>query len=389
MVGKYRLSDWSGRRLANCLAVVLIFVAARQVSAQGSDAEQTPAERAKLYDQLAIESDYLQKGANVLRKAVHLTKPTVVHIDSEHREPGERYGRHSVEEAGSGTIIQYNDKFYVLTNRHVVKDAPTESIKIRLADGREINPTRVWMDAPTDIAILSVQAPSLVPARIGSAGDVEVGDFVIAVGSPFGLSHSVTFGIVSAKGRRDLDLGEGVMFQDFLQTDAAINPGNSGGPLLNLKGEVIGINTAIASSSNGNEGIGFTIPIDMAMIVARQLIDRGSVTRAYLGVKFYDKEKNKDKFTTAEAIKIGLTRPVGARISGVTPRSPAEEAKLQPDDVILEFNGIPIEDDSHLIFLVSLTEVGKEVPLVIFRNRQKITLNVKVGDRAALQNATM
>ena len=168
-----------------------------------------------------------------------------------------------------------------------------------------------------------------------------------------------------------------------MQTDAAINPGNSGGPLLNLKGEVIGINTAIASSSGGNEGIGFTIPIDMAMIVARQLIERGSVTRAYLGVKFYDKERDKDKFTTAEAIKIGLTRPVGARISGVTAKSPAESAMLQPDDVILEFNGIPIEDDSHLIFLVSLTEVGKDVPLVILRNKQKLSLNVKVGDRAA------
>jgi serine protease Do len=180
-----------------------------------------------------------------------------------------------------------------------------------------------------------------------------------------------------------LDLGEGVKFQDFLQTDAAINPGNSGGPLLNLKGEVIGINTAIASSSGGSEGIGFTIPIDMAMIVAKQLIDHGNVTRAYLGVKFYDKDRDKDKFTTAESIKIGLNRPVGARISGVTPNSPAEAAKLQADDVILEFDGIPIEDDSHLIFLVSLTDVGKDVPLVIFRSKQKINLSVKVGDRAA------
>jgi serine protease Do len=378
-----------GRRCVSCLFFVLALAVARFASAQGSDAEQSPEERTRLYDQLAKESDYLQKAANVLRKAVYLTKPTVVHIDSEHKDPAGRYGRRSIEEAGSGTIIQYNDKFYVLTNRHVVKDSPTESVKIKLSDGREINPTRVWMDAPTDIAILSIQAPSLVPARIGSANDMEVGDFVIAVGSPFGLSHSVTFGIVSAKGRRDLDLGEGVKFQDFLQTDAAINPGSSGGPLLNLKGEVIGINTAIASSSNGSEGIGFTIPIDMAMIVAKQLIDHGSVTRAYLGVKFYDRERDKDKFTTAEALRMGLTRPVGARISGVTAKSPAEAAKLQPDDVILEFNGIPIEDDSHLIFLVSLTEVGKEVPLVIFRNKQKLTLNVRVGDRAALDTTPL
>ena len=159
-----RFSPW----LVAFLPLVVIVALARSAAAQSSDVEQSPAERAKLYDQLAGESEYLQKAANVLRKAVHLTKPTVVHIDSEHKDPGGRYGRRSVEEAGSGTIFQYNDKFYVLTNRHVVKDSPTEAIKIRLADGREINPTRVWMDAPTDIAILSVQAPGLIPRDLAA-----------------------------------------------------------------------------------------------------------------------------------------------------------------------------------------------------------------------------
>ena len=181
--------------------------------------------------------------------------------------------------------MEYGGKNYVLTNRHVIKHATLDNIHIRLASGQEVFPIRVWADLETDVAVMAVDSPNVVPARLGDSGNVEIGDFVLAVGSPFGLSHSVTYGIISAKGRRDLQLGvEGVRYQDFFQTDAAINPGNSGGPLLNLRGEVIGINTAIASSSGGNEGIGFTIPINIAMFVAKQLIDQGSVVRAMLGV---------------------------------------------------------------------------------------------------------
>jgi serine protease Do len=347
--------------------------------AQLDEPMATAAERAKQYDELAVDSDHFQREANVLRKAVHLAKPTVVHIDSEHSDSSSRYGRKPVEEAGSGTIIEHNGKFYVVTNRHVIKGATAENIKIKLADGREINPTKILADPQTDIAVLAVNASRLVAARIGNSDDVDIGDFVLAVGSPFGLSHSVTFGIISAKGRRDLELGESVKFQDFMQTDAAINPGNSGGPLLNLKGEVIGMNTAIASSSGGSEGIGFTIPINMVKIIANQLIERGSVTRAYLGVKL------DGKFDSAAATKLGLPRPVGAHVSGITPKSPAEIAKLLPDDVILEFNGVSIDNDSHLMNLVSLTEVGKDIPLTVYRNRESVKMSVKVGDRATFE----
>jgi serine protease Do len=364
------------RLVAGFIGLAALF-ASKSAVAQWADTAPTAEQRNKEYQELAVESEHLQREANVLRKVAQLAKPTVVHIDSEHNEAASRYGRHSVEEAGSGTIIQYNDKFYVLTNRHVIKGAAIESIKIKLADGREITPSRILADPATDIAVLAIQSAGPVPARIGSSNDVEIGDFVLAVGSPFGLSHSITFGIISAKGRRDLDLGDGVKFQDFLQTDAAINPGNSGGPLLNLKGEVIGMNTAIASSSGGSEGIGFTIPIDMVMIIAKQLMERGSVTRAYLGVVL------DSKFSAAEATTIGLPRPCGARVSGIKAKSSAEQANLQTNDVIIEFNGVPIENDSHLMFLVSLTEVGKEVPLVVFRNRQTVRMTVKVGDRAA------
>jgi serine protease Do len=378
-----RHSVFARRRFRRAIVLVWILAGAlflaRSAAAQVDEPEVSAAEREKLYQQLASESQHLQAQANVLRKAVQLAKPTVVHIDSEHADPQARYGRKPVEEAGSGTIIEHKGKFYVLTNRHVVKGAAAESIKIKLADGREISPTKMFADSATDIAVLSVDAPRLVAAKIGNSDDLEIGDFVLAVGSPFGLSHSVTFGIISAKGRRDLELGESVRFQDFMQTDAAINPGNSGGPLLNLKGEVIGMNTAIASSSGGSEGIGFTIPINMVKIIADQLIERGSVIRAYLGVKL------DGKFDAAAATKLGLTRPWGAHVSGITENSPAAAAKLQPDDVILEFNGVPIENDSHLMNLVSLTEVGKDIPVTVFRGRQSLKMTVKVGDRATFE----
>ena len=167
------------------------------------------------------------------------------------------------------------------------------------------------------MAVLAVAAPDLIAAPLGDSDRMEIGDFVLAVGSPFGLSHSVTFGIISAKGRRDLHLGEAKdHFQDFLQTDAAINPGNSGGPLVNLHGEVIGINTAIASNSGGNEGIGFAIPVNMFMIVGRQLIETGKVRRAHPG------RDARRKFGPAMATELGLPRPVGAHVTASCPTRP-------------------------------------------------------------------
>src|SRR5438552_3112620 len=162
---------------------------------------------------------------------------------------------------------------------------------------------QLYAELATDVAIMATTTEGLVPARLGDSSKLEIGDFVLAVGSPFGLSHSVTYGIISAKGRRDLRLGDdGVQYQDFLQTDAAINPGNSGGPLLNLRGEVIGLNTAIASTSGANEGIGFAIPINMVMVIADQLIERGMVVRAFIGVRF------DSTFGPTEAAQLGMSR---------------------------------------------------------------------------------
>lgn len=360
------------QRLCWLLAVALLLPPASGWAQESEEPSPSAGDRGSLFAALAADVDALEKQGNILKRAVRYAKPSVVHIEAARLE-GERK---TSEEAGSGTVIEIGGRHYILTNRHVIKDSVPNRIKIKLADGRLVYPTKVWSDRGTDIAVMAVNADRLIPASIGDSDGLEIGDFVLAVGSPFGLSHSVTYGIISAKGRRDLELGDdGVRFQDFLQTDAAINPGNSGGPLLNLRGEVIGMNTAIASSSGGNEGIGFTIPINMAMSVATQLIERGAVVRAFLGVHL------DSKFSPEAAAKLGLPRMEGARVSGITAGSPAALANIRVGDVILQFEGQLIEDDGHLVNLVSNTPVEKEVSLTIFRDGRTVPLRVKVGDR--------
>src|SRR5262245_17326701 len=364
--------------------VVLLALAASVPSASASDDEAATAvsaasERDRQYAELAADVAELERRGSVLKRVARLVKPAIVHIEARRDNDAASRSRTDSEEAGSGAIIERRGKQYVLTNRHVIKYSTLKGIDIRLADGRILHPTQVWADPGTDVAIMAVSATGLMPARLGDSSQLDIGDFVLAVGSPFGLSHSVTYGIISAKGRRDLKLGDdGVQYQDFLQTDAAINPGNSGGPLLNLRGEVIGMNTAIASTSGANEGIGFAIPINMVMVIADQLIERGMVVRAYLGVRL------DSSFGPSEAAKLGLSRPEGARVSGITKNSPAEQARILVGDIILEFDGTRIEDDMHLINLVSLTPVQKEVDVRLLREGRLISLRVRVANRAQM-----
>ncbi len=336
--------------------------------------------RAELYRQLEQQAAILEAQAAVVKTVAKLVGPTVVHIESDVTgRSALQYGRgQRVEEAGSGVIIQWKEKHFVLTNRHVVTGAAPEKINVHLADGRLLHPTRVWENEDTDVAVLAISAPDLVAAPLGNSDALEIGDPVLAVGSPFGLSFSVTSGIISAKGRRGLEFGKdrpGLRLQDFIQTDAAINPGNSGGPLINLRGEVIGISTAIASNSGGSEGIGFAIPVNMFMTVARQLIEHGRVRWGFLGVTL-DRD-----FGPAKATEIGLPGLFGARVIQVTADSPATAAKLQAEDVILQIDGVPIEDDDHLVNVVNLTEPGTEISLVIFRDRKQWSLKTVVGSR--------
>ena len=338
----------------------------------------SPQARAQLQRTLEQNVAVLEAEATVIKTVAKLIGPSVVHIEADvpMRTLEHNRDRH-VEESGSGVIIERNGHFYVLTNRHVFRNAPAGGIRIFLADGRKLQPQRVLEDEGTDVGVLPIEAADLISTPIGDSSRMEIGDFVLAAGSPFGLSHSITFGIISARGRHDLQLGdESVRFQDFLQTDAAINPGNSGGPLCNLRGEIIGINTAIASNSGGNEGIGFSIPINLFMAVARQLIDTGKVTRAFLGVSL------DATFGPAMAAELGMARATGTRVRSVLRGGPAETAGLREGDVIMKLDGAPIDNDAHLVNLVGMIEVGKKVSLEILRDGQTIVVPVEVVDRS-------
>jgi serine protease Do len=363
------------------LVILLVAAAGAEDAATPTPAAaaSTSTTRDRLYAELAADVAELEQRGSILKRVVKLATPAVVHIEARRDIDATKSQRGESEETGSGVIIQRRDKFYVLTNRHVIKYSTPAGINIKLADGRIVHPKQTWSDPATDVAILSITTDGIVPARLGDSSKLEIGDFVLAVGSPFGLSHSVTYGIISAKGRRDLRLGDdSVQYQDFLQTDAAINPGNSGGPLLNLRGEVVGLSTAIASTSGANEGIGFAMPINMVMVIAEQLIERGLVVRAYLGVRL------DSSFGPSEAAKVGLSRPEGARVTGITRSSPAEQAHIAVGDVILEFDGARVEDDMHLINLVSLTPVQKEVDVRLLRGGRSLTLRVRVANRAQM-----
>jgi serine protease Do len=327
--------------------------------------------REQQFAELSRDVESLDAQLGIFKRVVKLVSPSVVHVEATPL-PNYRLRRDS-EEAGSAVLVRYRGADYVLTNRHVIKHSNEKLISLEIADGRRLNPKRIWSDRETDVAVLLVEADNLIPARIGNSDDMEIGDMVLAFGSPFNLQRSVTRGIISAKGRSNLDLGEGeVLYQNFLQTDAAINPGNSGGPLVNLRGEVIGMNTAIASNSGGNEGIGFSIPINIAVRIMRQLVDAGSVESGFLGIQL-DRS-----FDAATAQRVGLTRLTGTRVSGITPGSPASLADIKVNDVILRFDGMLIDSDDHLINLVKRTEVGRKVPVELFRDGQMVTTFVEI-----------
>lgn len=318
-------------------------------------------------------SETLKQAGRQLAVIAARTTPAVVNIESTHEG---RSG--AVEETGSGVLMKSprTKGVFVITNRHVVSDARLSQIEILLHDGRVITPTEKLEDADSDLAVLRVPDLGIEPAQFGDSDNLEIGHFVLAMGSPFGLSQSVTLGIISAKGRRSLELpGRRVINQDFLQTDAAINPGNSGGPLIDLDGRVIGINTAIASQGGGNEGIGFSIPSNLVQFVVGQLLDHGRVRRGYLGVEL------DEHFDIDAARRYSLDRKYGARVTRVFEKTPASQAGLRPDDIILNFDGIDVQDETDLINRVSLTPVNQRVRMIILRKGRKETLQVILAEK--------
>jgi len=345
------------------------------LDARGTVEASLDVQRERLFNELAEEFSAFDRLGNLVHRVSLLVKPSVIHIEA-HKTEVKGGSRESYDEAGSGVVISLEDgQPWVLTNRHVILGASPREILLRSSDGREFYPTKVISDASTDVAVMKIDEIGLPPARLGDSNRVGIGDFVIAIGSPFGLSHSVTFGILSAKGRRDLSLGEQkIELQDFFQTDAAINPGNSGGPLLNLRGEVIAVNTAIASSSGGSEGIGFAIPMNMSIKVADQLIRYGRLRRGYLGVTL------DPDFTSADLAAAGYDMLHGALVKNVRSGSPAELAHVQRGDIIVEFNGKPVDNDDHLVAQVGLTPVGAAVPMIIYRDGKRYRTAVKLTD---------
>jgi serine protease Do len=301
--------------------------------------------------------------------------PAVVALEAV--KPSTKGGKsRSVDDSGSGVIVHLPGRreAFVLTNNHVVGQAPVNQITINLADSRILKPTRVWVDPESDIAVLGVAEEELPAADLGDSDQMRVGQWVLAFGSPFGLNQTVTHGIISARERGQVSLGSTIRIKEFLQTDAAINPGSSGGPLVNLDGEVIGINTAIASPSGSNTGIAFSIPINLAKRIAGQLLEKGKVTRGYLGVQLAP------GFESADAVKLGLSSAKGALVEGIHPDTPAATAGLQKSDVILELDGKAIRNENHFINRISTTPPGKKIRLRVWRDRRGVEIEAIVGD---------
>jgi serine protease Do/serine protease DegQ len=274
------------------------------------------------------------------------------------------------QSAGSGVIFDAHSG-YIVTNAHVVENA--SEITVTLQDGRDLKAEILGSDTPSDVAVLRVKPDGLTQISLGDSAKVEVGDFVVAIGNPFGLQHTVTSGIISGLSRSGIN-PDG--YEDFIQTDASINPGNSGGALVNLRGELIGINTAILSRSGGNIGIGFAIPVNMARSVMDQLIRYGSVKRGQLGVSMYT-------VTPDIAHSLGLPSVVGALVSQVVEGSPADHAGIRTGDVITSVNGQPVKSNSELRNTIGLLRVGDKVDIGLLRDGKPLRVTAVIADTTA------
>jgi len=365
-----KISTRMARTVWPALGVVLMLIALYPLAGHSRESQRLWQERAAGAPAIAtvqapnwVEIARTVKPA-VVNVSVRGVKKEPGNADDFFRQFGGRPPRHMVRGLGSGFVI--NPEGYIVTNNHVV-DGATE-IKVKFADGRELGGTVVGRDPKTDLALLKVDGHNLPVVPLGDSAKLEVGEPVMAIGNPFGLEQTVTTGIVSATGRA---IGEGP-YDDFIQTDAAINPGNSGGPLVNARGEAVGINTAIVSGNGGSVGVGFAIPTNLAKPVVAQLADGGRVVRGWLGVTIQP--------VTAElAQSFGLDGTSGVVVSDVTDNSPAQKAGLTRGDVITRYDGRAVARAGDLPRAVAETPVGRTVPLEIVRDGQKKTLNVTVA----------
>ena len=380
-------SIWGGPKRA--AAAMLLALGLGGLAVAGVDRLMNPPATFKFAsaDEAASRNSFAPVVKKVLPSVVTITSSRMVKTSAEGGEDGippmfrqffggdpengggqARRPRQQREEGlGSGVIVSANG--YILTNNHVVDHATT--VTVIMHDKQEYKARVVGTDPKTDIAVLKVDAGQLEPIVIGDSDKVQVGDYVLAVGNPFGVGKTVTMGIVSAKGRANLGIED---YEDFIQTDASINPGNSGGALVNDRGELVGINTAILShGSEGNQGIGFAVPVSVARGVMEQIVSNGKVTRAYLGVMAQEVTPSIAKAFHEPEVR-------GALIGDVTPNSPAQKAGLEKGDIILDINGTPVNSSAELRMHVSLMAPGSKVNVKVFRDGAEKTLPLTLAE---------
>ena len=351
------------RRIATLFLVVCLTVPAW--------AQETERQR----NDFIAAAEHFEKLGTLFRQSVELAAPATVSIRIKLNRPvgrGSRTASVTVEESGSGIVATIAQKQVILTNRHVIAEAAEQNaIQILTHDRKVLTITKIATNEEFDIAIIEVAEALLQPAVLGDSDKVRIGDIVLAIGDPFGLDRSVSMGIISAVGRRKVPEASGLAPRiSFFQTDAAINPGSSGGMLLNLRGEVIGIATAIATQGGGNEGVAFVMPINAVLRIAEQLVRTATVVKPHIGCRF------EPSFSLEERRGLGIERLVGAKIESVTPDTPAERAGLRVGDIVLMYGDIEVEDNLHVIHLVAQSEIDKPVVLRIIRDGE--TLNVTI-----------
>ncbi len=368
-------------RLLLVLALLVALVAAPRVI----ESVQYALTRGKLRAQAEVAEEHLIKYDKIADPAAAFKwvalrmEPCVVHINTQRKaQTAQLRDDHSFlfseptqyQVSGEGSGVVVDPSGYIVTNYHVIADA--DQVEVVLSDDRIIDPQDVaivGIDPISDIAVLKVNAGELVAASWGVSDSLDVGDWVVAVGAPFGLDRTVTAGIVSAKRKKFVDRSAA---QDYLQSDVAVNPGNSGGPLVNLKGEIVGINTAIVGSAY--QGISFAIPSDVAKSIYEQIKENGRAVRGWLGVGM-------EKVSMEDAQAAGLDTPAGSLVTGVVVDSPADEAGIVRDDIVVSWDGRPINNPRDLSVLVAATPIGKVVPAEVIRGVERQTVQVKVADR--------
>jgi serine protease Do len=370
---------WAGAALMLALGSIAggAFVGASMVQAGHAPEKAVAAAAAPVRETIHMPATFAPVVKAVLPAVVNISSTKVIRTSGFRNDspfgdlPGFRMPDRPLRQQGEGSGVIISQDGYIVTNDHVV-DGATE-LTVSTTDGREMKARVIGTDPETDIALIKVDAKDLPHATLGSSASVEVGDIALAIGNPFGLGQTVTMGIISATGRRGLNIED---YEDFIQTDAAINPGNSGGALVNTKGEVIGINTAILSRSGGNQGVGFAVPVDMVRQVTTQLKDKGVVTRARLGLGIQE-------LTPQLAAALRVKASKGAVVVEVDPNGPAAKAGLKKDDVIVALNGKEMDSRSLRLAIASMTP-GTTVDLKVLRDgiekQYAVTLDRKLNE---------